>query len=42
MHISDKRLPHVASLFRDFLIDQGMSGTVPIPLPTLVATKRRR
>jgi len=42
MHVSDKRLPHVASLFRDFLIDQGMSGTVPIPLPTLAAAKRRR
>ena len=42
MHVSDKRLPHVASLFRDFLIDHGMSGTVPIPLPTLAAAKRRR
>ena len=42
MHVSDKRLPHVASLFRDFLIDQGMSGTVPILLPTLAAAKRRR
>jgi LysR family transcriptional regulator, low CO2-responsive transcriptional regulator len=42
MHVSDKRLPHVASLFRDFLIDQGMSGAVPIPLPTLAAAKRGR
>jgi LysR family transcriptional regulator, low CO2-responsive transcriptional regulator len=42
MHVSDKRLPNVASLFRDFLIDQGMSGAVPIPLPTLAAAKRGR
>jgi DNA-binding transcriptional LysR family regulator len=42
MHVSDKRLPHVASLFRDFVIDHGMSGTVPIPLPTMAAAKRRR
>jgi DNA-binding transcriptional LysR family regulator len=42
MHVSDKRLPHVASLFRDFLIDQGMSGAVPIPLPALAAAKRPR
>jgi hypothetical protein len=42
MHVSDKRLPHVVSLFRDFLIDQGMLGAVSIPLPTLAAAKRRR
>lgn len=42
MHVSDKRLPHVASLFRDFLIEQGMSGAVRIPLPTLATAKRRR
>jgi DNA-binding transcriptional LysR family regulator len=42
MHVSDKRLPHVAGLFRDFLIEHGMSGAVPLPLPTVAAAKRRR
>jgi len=42
MHVSDKRLPQVASLFRDFLIEEGMSGSVPVPLATVAAVKRRR
>ncbi|WP_168793315.1 LysR family transcriptional regulator [Paraburkholderia aromaticivorans] len=42
MHVSDKRLPHVAGLFRDFLIEHGMSGAVPVPLPAVAAAKKRR
>ncbi|MPW19173.1 LysR family transcriptional regulator [Paraburkholderia sp. CNPSo 3157] len=42
MHVSDKRLPRVASLFRDFLIDEGMTGSVPIPMPSIAAARKRR
>jgi DNA-binding transcriptional LysR family regulator len=42
MHVSDKRLPHVAGLFRDFLIEHGMSGAVRVPLPAVAAAKKRR
>jgi len=42
MHVSDKRLPHVASLFRDFLIEEGTKGSVPIPMPAVAAARKRR
>ncbi|MEI6002545.1 LysR family transcriptional regulator [Paraburkholderia bengalensis] len=42
MHVSDKRLPQVASLFRDFLIEEGMTGSVPIPMPSVAAARKRR
>jgi DNA-binding transcriptional LysR family regulator len=42
MHVSDKRLPHVASLFRDFLIEEGAKGSVPIPMPAVAAARKRR
>jgi DNA-binding transcriptional LysR family regulator len=42
MHVSDKRLPHVASLFRDFLVEQGTKGSVPIPMPAVTAARKRR